>query len=514
MMPFNDPKFTAHALGEGEFIEQIEMERMLREDAAAATEMAETREFAVRVGERLRAENAPGLDPARRAELLQLFAAQRPKVVAFPRRIATWAAVAASVAAGVGLALLFPLLHSVKSGRELSEARAAKHRSGAAVDGSQIHVGLMNDFAPMPVAEVAPTFSIGETHLSLAAGEGYAPPATVSGFRDDGMRLPLPLSNFAPSADRTWLPPPADTRNFVLSPVAARRAGPTVRNSAGAAVPEKIASAPRPAASSPWSENSSSGRGSDDGFLRVREVPLARVPLELETKSGETVRAFLQAHKLPSRDAVRIAEMVNAFHYDYARPQPGEAVSVTMEIAACPWADAHRLLRVGLRAGDAQAISPDIKVEIEFNPAQVAAYRRIASDALDAGVSGGSATALYELVPASLKQTELPAEALKYQPAPASESLTLKLKHNAPDAAGDREFPLEDAGHSLAQSSRDFRFAAAVAGFGMILRETPERGPVGWALVRKLALDGRGEDRDGARAEFSRLVEKARLLSQ
>ena len=94
--------------------------------------------------------------------------------------------------------------------------------------------------------------------------------------------------------------------------------------------------------------------------------------------------------------------------------------------------------------------------------------------------------------------------------------LTLKLRYKAPD--GDvstlREFPFKDTGRRFDQSTRDFRFAAAVAGYGMILRDSPHRGSANWALVHELAIEGKGDDRDGYRAEFVGLVEKARALSR
>ncbi len=191
-------------------------------------------------------------------------------------------------------------------------------------------------------------------------------------------------------------------------------------------------------------------------------------------------------------------------------------------------------------------IAKDVKIQIEFNPAQVGAYRLIgyenrvmaakdfADDTKDAGEigAGHSVTAFYEIVPAGTPMPAPAVEPLKYQSAPAAkeeklevrsqksevsdELLTLKLRYKAPD--GDvstlREFPFKDTGRRFDQCTRDFRFAAAVAGYGMILRDSPHRGSANWALVHELAIEGKGEDRDGYRAEFVGLVEKARALSR
>jgi hypothetical protein len=193
-------------------------------------------------------------------------------------------------------------------------------------------------------------------------------------------------------------------------------------------------------------------------------------------------------------------------------------------------------------------IAKDVKIQIEFNPAQVSAYRLIGyenrvlaakdfnDDTKDAGEigAGHSVTAFYELIPAGkeIPPTAPAVEPLKYQPAatPAPEPeksairnpqsaisdelLTLKLRYKAPDADTStlREFPLKDSGRRFENSTRDFRFGAAVVGYGMLLRGSPHKGSTNWELVHELAIEGKGEDRDGYRAEFVGLVERARAL--
>ena len=74
------------------------------------------------------------------------------------------------------------------------------------------------------------------------------------------------------------------------------------------------------------------------------------------------------------------------------------------------------------------------------------------------------------------------------------------------------EFPLTDAGATWEKSSGDFRFAAAVASYGMLLRESPHKGNATWDSVHELAVEGKGGDANGYRAEFLSLLEKARSL--
>jgi secreted protein with Ig-like and vWFA domain len=179
-------------------------------------------------------------------------------------------------------------------------------------------------------------------------------------------------------------------------------------------------------------------------------------------------------------------------------------------------------------------LGKDVKIQVEFNPAQVASYRLIGyenrllakedfnDDAKDAGEvgAGHTVTALYEIVPASLGKTMV--DDLKYQAPPAQattvvsdELLTVKLRYKQPE--GDRSELLQvsakDSQRKLTDTSEDFQFASAVAGFGMLLKSSPEVKDFSWEKVRELALKGKGADPQGYRGEFIQLVDKARGLA-
>ena len=180
-------------------------------------------------------------------------------------------------------------------------------------------------------------------------------------------------------------------------------------------------------------------------------------------------------------------------------------------------------------------IAKDVKIQVEFNPALVGAYRLIGyenrilraedfnDDTKDAGEigAGHTVTALYEVVPAG-KEGALPGiDALKYQkPVEATresrsgELLTLKLRYKEPDGATSKlmQVAVTDRGIAWAQASRDFKFASAVAAFGMILRDSPYKGNATLGSVLELAETGKGEDKQGYRAEFIELVGMARGL--
>ena len=181
-------------------------------------------------------------------------------------------------------------------------------------------------------------------------------------------------------------------------------------------------------------------------------------------------------------------------------------------------------------------IAKDVKIQIEFNPLQVSAYRLIGyenrllrkedfnDDTKDAGEigAGHTVTALYEIVPAG-KGLQVPGvDPLRYQTpmsttdvAQDGELLTLKLRYKQPDGQTSRllEFPVRDGDKAYSQASQDFKFAAAVASFGMILRQSPYQGNGTLAAVLELAEEGKGNDPHGYRGEFLELVKQARTLT-
>ena len=92
----------------------------------------------------------------------------------------------------------------------------------------------------------------------------------------------------------------------------------------------------------------------DNGFLRVADSPLSTFSIDVDTASYSNVRRFLNQGVLPPRDAVRIEEMVNYFPYDYTPPRADDdkgaaPFAAHIEVAGCPWASGHRLVRIGLK---------------------------------------------------------------------------------------------------------------------------------------------------------------------
>lgn len=181
-------------------------------------------------------------------------------------------------------------------------------------------------------------------------------------------------------------------------------------------------------------------------------------------------------------------------------------------------------------------IAKDVKIQVEFNPAAVKGYRLVGyenrvmanedfnDDLKDAGElgAGHTVTALYEIIPAGSSREVRGTDPLKYQRAVPEvssgndELLTLKLRYKLPGEDTSRliSSSLKDERSGLASSSDNFRFSAAVAGFGMILRDSKHAGDLSLKNVITMARGAKGKDPQGDRAEFIRMVETCALLKK
>ncbi len=184
-------------------------------------------------------------------------------------------------------------------------------------------------------------------------------------------------------------------------------------------------------------------------------------------------------------------------------------------------------------------IAKDVKLQIEFNPSKIQGYRLIGyenrmlakedfnDDKKDAGElgSGHTVTALYEIIPVGVKSEFLrDVDKLKYQDDDAelnesrnsNELMTVKFRYKAPDGDQSKliEHPLTDESLSLAGTSDNFRFAAAVAEFGLLLRNSAFKSNASFEDVVSLARKSRGNDDEGYRAEFIKLVGSAEMLAK
>lgn len=181
-------------------------------------------------------------------------------------------------------------------------------------------------------------------------------------------------------------------------------------------------------------------------------------------------------------------------------------------------------------------IAKDVKIQIEFNPNKVLSWRLIGyenrvmnkedfdDDKKDAGElgAGHTVTALYEIVPfdgqANLsKTTKLKYQEIKIKPGSeySDEIMTMKFRYKpiGQDKSLLIEKTVSDQKTELKKVTDNFKFSAAVAGFGMLLRDSEFKGDLTYNDILKLAQSSKGSDENGDRSEFIRMVETCKLLS-
>ncbi|MBT7615898.1 MAG: DUF3520 domain-containing protein, partial [Calditrichaeota bacterium] len=180
-------------------------------------------------------------------------------------------------------------------------------------------------------------------------------------------------------------------------------------------------------------------------------------------------------------------------------------------------------------------IAKDVKIQVEFNPAEIQAYRLIGyenrilnkedfnDDLKDAGElgAGHSVTALYEIVPKGVRFEQPYVDELKYQTTDLEKSalknnelMTIKLRYKKPDSDVSKLIvrTVTDDDIKERRPSENFNFSIAVAEFGMLLRDSQFKGNSSYKDVISRAKQSKGKDEAGYRAEFIRLVETAEML--
>lgn len=196
--------------------------------------------------------------------------------------------------------------------------------------------------------------------------------------------------------------------------------------------------------------------------------------------------------------------------------------------------EAKKVFSTDMRA-NMFTIAKDVKIQVEFNPSQVKAYRLIGyenrilkndefnDDKKDAGElgAGHSVTALYEVILANSSEDISKHDALKYQKTETTnvsntdELLTIKFRYKKPKENKSILITktIIDKHTALDLTSNNFRFSSAVAGFGLLLRDSKYKGNTSFKMIENLATSAKGKDGNGYRQEFINMVETASLLS-
>ena len=265
--------------------------------------------------------------------------------------------------------------------------------------------------------------------------------------------------------------------------------------------------------------DSASDSGGESPFVSVSAKPLSTFRLRVGTNSYPAVRKFIESGVRPPRDAVRIEEMINYFTYDYPAPTADRIVILAVDAASCPWATEHQLVRIAVKfREDASETIDEIisrsEVEVRFNPARVQSYRLLGYDAPVTGVPNAgpgdsiaqrqpqrSVTAFYEI---NLVNGEQP-EAGRSAP---YELLTARTKSLGSTSRIEAEEIFGGVPVAFGKASPDFRFAAAVAEFGMILRGSAYKGTGTLSDVIKWAETAPAKNNDSERTAFVECARK------
>ena len=503
-------KLTAYALGELEGAERVDVERALQSDPVAQATVADIRALAGQLEEALAKEPMDEVQPV-------------GTVIAFEQSRETSVPVAKSQVAGKRMRFPLVIIGSLAAACFAVVVVVRENRRAnvvaATVDGQARSEEQAVANSAAQGASEADAFA----RANPARSKGKYPPIVLVRDATEFAALPVPTETFTDVvaekiADGKWVSP------ATLQEAASVKEG---------------------------------------AFARVQSAPVSTFSAQVNTTSYSNVRRLIALGLRPPVEAVRIEEMVNFFSYRYppTSERAGEPLSASMEVASAPWNPAHRLVRIGVRGretaemgGMPEPIAKNVKLEVEFNPAMAQAYRLIGyenrtpdeeaaknekMDAAEIG-AGQTVTALYEVVPvgaasaATATATATDVEPLKSQSgetegalaqststtaseadAVASKELfTLKIRFEEPkvDVSQKLEIPLVDTGGAFEAASKDFKFAAAVASLGMILRESQNKGKADYDQVITWAEAGRGDDADGRRGEFIELVKKARAL--
>ena len=249
------------------------------------------------------------------------------------------------------------------------------------------------------------------------------------------------------------------------------------------------------------------------GWFDVSKVRMSNWAFSGKSDGIDGIRAALEAGTLPPRESIGIAAMVDRFAPGGAEPGPaGPAFHPTVVLTTTPWNDDTLLLWVGLAApppaADPATPPPHPAVSVEFDARNSAAYRPLGDpQALPAETAGGgNAAILYELAP--LRQPTAK-DGARYA--------TLHIRYDrtgAADAPPDVDLAITAAAfvETIDDAPEAVRFAAAVAGFGGLLRGDPAIRDLSCEDVIALAQGAAEPDPDGARALMIALMRRAEPL--
>lgn len=564
---FSDPRLTAYLLDELEAEERAAFEAEMARDPALRDALADLRRVSGVLGRVYREEAlppdrsaAPGLtsppprelSPQARAARIARLKHDAPKLEKSTRsRMTSMAAAMVASVALAGIILLQRASEDIGTGddRELAEVSSGETWKPAETLEQRIesHLEAERAEAEQAYASVADEVASGLGAIELAA-------------------VPEPSAAPEPSVEALLNP---EAPNWVAVERLAEATAPATvspeelekeraRERALAAV-----GTPRPAlgslADAGWSTDLPTGPTAAPvivagGFRTPSGMPKSAFVLNIGNASYGAVRTALREARWPALEDVRVEELINQFAYAEQSPRRMDPpFAVELEIGQAPWEPVHYLVRVTLKAAEIDEasgkpvplamVAHDVRAEVRFNPTQVAAYRLLGFEngaekgaSTDASMdtpgqallAGDETTALYEVVPVGAPSTVGGVGDADFEAAPeaavaylerTSELLWMEMRYERPESERMRRIdfilhvPTEIP--SWRETSRSFRWAAAVASFGMELKDDPWRGRIDWDLIQALAHSTMDSDEVSAdRREFLELIDEASALAR
>jgi len=189
---------------------------------------------------------------------------------------------------------------------------------------------------------------------------GKAVKVTVSAGATASIRIEAtamtPVAKTPPVAPPPVAPPPPPVASPKVDKRAPLEKKPEVSVTKHRMVSPSLAVAAQPTPSAmameqdPVMNTEAYARIDENPFFRTEAAPLSTFSVDVDTASYANLRRFLRDGKLPPKDAVRIEEMINYFHYDYPAPDKGDPFSITTELGPSPWNTRYQLVRIGLKA--------------------------------------------------------------------------------------------------------------------------------------------------------------------
>jgi hypothetical protein len=518
---------TAYALGELDAGERERIAGMIEFDVEAQRFVESVRETAATFAEAFSLEPVDGLGEFRHREIAAGL--HRPTAFSTARvsRIRQWLPLAASIAASIVIVCgtVGLLLSKFYTPSAVSDSQT--DRQGIVVYGSDgrtlpPELGGNPDFANSSPQTRPSIANIDDHDLDWNPVKGMVDPRTFEQKRIAAAR-----------ANESKLLQPPETRP---APDTAIVSGPAVSPDAEDLRTGVGSTPPKPAGGS----IAVSPPRDPDAFKKMREAAIeerprilenpfrlashrshSSFPVRVDSASYRAVRAKLLERAWPAPDRVGVEELVNHFPYDYPAPPPGgPALTATVEIATCPWNVKHRLARVAIMAADGEAkiVAKAVSVSVEFNPLATSAWRLIGYENAPSTTSRPStvpamdlpacitATALYEILPTKVDP----------RGATGKDLFTVNLNWLEPADASPSmlTIPAIDPGDGFDRATDDFRFASAVAAFGMLLRDSQLKGTATYGDVIRWATPAKPSGESPERAEFIDLARRARDLTR